>query len=286
MIKEFFPSLSETNPHPRDKHIKLDYDTHIYTIEGYDPGVFKSVTAWKEEKFPDFEADEIIARIQLRTDFGESRYTGMSSSEIKNLWDSKRTECADLGRWLHRDIEGFLNDNSLVPGYSNGDLFRIHKIAWFEETNEHSSEEIGETEEWLHFMRFVRDYADLIPYRTEWMVYHETYKIVGTIDCVYKFVDKNGETKFAIFDWKRSEKKLDKTKHFDGKFKDKRLSFMKNNSYWQYAVQLNLYRIILMDKYGISTDHMYILRLHPKSSNYQLVRMPILDWVLRPMLEN
>lgn len=277
MIKEFFPVLENTNPHSRDGDITLDHDTHIYTIKGYPSGAFKSVTSWKEERFPEFDADEIIEKMQSRPSFKESKYAGMTNTEIKLNW----TEKAALGRWFHRDIEGFLNDNSLPPGYTNGDLFRLHAIAWYEEEDPN----IKETKEWRYFMSFVRNYANLVPFRTEWMIYHEGYRIVGTIDCVYSFKSNTGETKYAIFDWKRTEKKICRSKYYDGKLKDKSLGFMRNNSYWQYAIQLNLYRIILMDKYGITSDHLYILRLHPNSAGYQLVRMPILEWVLRPLLE-
>jgi hypothetical protein len=264
MIKEFFPVLAETNPHKRDLHITLDHDAHIYTIKGYPEGFFKSVTTWKSERFPEFVADEVIERMQTRSDFGEGKYSGMTATEIKNMWENKKNECADLGKWLHRDIEGFLNDNSLTTGYSNGDLFRNHKITFYEET-------VEETQEWYYFMLFTRDY--------------ENYRIVGTIDCVFKFTTSDGQIKYAIFDWKRSEKKVQRCKHYDGQLPDVSLRFMRNNDYWKYAIQLNLYRIILMDKYDISTDHMYILRLHPNSSSYQLIRMPILDWVLRPLLQ-
>jgi hypothetical protein len=289
MIKEYFPVLSETNSHPRDENIVLNYESHIYTIKGYPSGSFKSVTKWKDERFPEFDADLVIEKMRSKPNFGETKYSGMTTSEIKSSWSNNATEAAELGRWLHRDIEGFLNDNSLSQNYTNGDLFSLHELVRVEDQlvllEEESNAETKESIEWGYFMHFVRDYGTLIPYRTEWMIYHEEYRIVGTIDCVYKFQNKSGETRYAIFDWKRSGKGVSRSKYYNEKPKEKSLGFMKNNSYWQYAIQLNLYRIILMDHYDIRTDHMYILRLHPGAKDYQLVRMPVLDWALRPLLE-
>ena len=56
--------------------------------------------------------------------------------------------------------------------------------------------------EFDYFMNFEADHENkLIPYRTEWMVFHEELKLSGSIDMVFQ--NKKGE--LEIYDWKRSK---------------------------------------------------------------------------------
>lgn len=282
MICEFFDTLAQQNAHARDKSIKLDHDTHIYEVVGFPPGYFTSVTTWKAKLFPEFDKKVASKRCELNPK--PSRYAGLTSTQIEGVWD----EGAELGRWFHRDIEGFLNDNILPPGYSNADLLQVHEIAHLELHSLPSSiPKPIETKEWQFFMRFVRDHPHLKPYRTEWMIYHEEYRLTGTIDAVFTTNHpKDGKPIFLILDWKRSRRKLRRQENTDRKPLEKTLWFAQDSDYWRFAVQLNLYRIILIDKYDIRSDHMYIVRLHPDATSYQVMRMPILDHWLRPLLQN
>jgi hypothetical protein len=45
----------------------------------------------------------------------------------------------------------------------------------------------------------VQDFPDLIPYRSEWMVFWEEMKISGSIDMIFE----NPDGTILIYDWKR-----------------------------------------------------------------------------------
>ena len=60
-------------------------------------------------------------------------------------WDKNRDAAADAGTKLHYDIECYYNGMQV----------------------ENSSVE------YQHFLDFLRVYEELVPYRTEWFVYHE-----------------------------------------------------------------------------------------------------------------
>ena len=91
--------------------------------------------------------------------------------KIKQGWDENRDAAAAAGTKLHYDIECYYN---MMPV-------------------KNSSVEYG------HFLAFARVYAELVPYRTEWIIYHEALRLAGSIDMVFK----NSDGSVDIYDWKR-----------------------------------------------------------------------------------
>jgi len=53
--------------------------------------------------------------------------------------------------------------------------------------------------EYTYFRQFLDENPHLLPYRTEWMIYHEDLKIAGSVDMVYR----NPDGTLLIYDWKR-----------------------------------------------------------------------------------
>ena len=86
------------------------------------------------------------------------------------MW--KDNSAAEAGTKLHYDIECYYNN---CPNENN-------------------------SIEYQYFKNFVKDYPDLKPYRTEWMVYYMEYKLSGSIDMVFQ--NKDGD--LEIYDWKRT----------------------------------------------------------------------------------
>ena len=293
MIGEYFPVLSERHAHPRDKNIVRNDSDHSYVGRGFPPGYFTSVTTWKDTFFTKFDSDAVSKKISSRAK-PDSEYADLTQAEIQTNWAEKR----ELGKDLHRDIEGFFNDTFLPPNYTNADLY----AAYQEHLNTAGPTDLQSEPppDWLQFIQFVRDNPYLRPYRVEWIVYHEEYKLCGTIDAVFT-IDRDkfdawtkegkdefqSETKsdqvFILIDWKRCKRKISRTDKYGRKLNDPYLKFMQDNDYWKFAFQLNLYRIIL-EKYDIKCDHMYVIRFHPDATKYQVVRMPSLDWWLKPLL--
>ena len=71
------------------------------------------------------------------------------------------------------------------------------------------------SKEWQYFINFVRDLPNMVPYRTEWTIFHEELKISGSVDMVYEKSDGT----LAIYDWKRC-KDISKINNFNKSNKD------------------------------------------------------------------
>ena len=67
----------------------------------------------------------------------------------------------------------------------------------------------NDSPEYAYFQRFVADHPDLVPYRTEWMIWDKELRFAGSIDMVYE----NPDGTLMIYDWKRS-KGINKTSSF------------------------------------------------------------------------
>ena len=218
--------LSELNKHERDKNISMIKETHKYIINGHSDYI--STTTFIKKIFPPISEDLIIYKILKSTnEETKQKYKGLNKAQIKAKLDILRDASANLGSTLHEDIEKYYNN------------IEVHR----------------DDIEWAYFNQFKETYKDREPYRTEWMIYDDTYKICGTIDMVYK----NEDGTFDIIDWKRSKNiSLPKslTKH-------------SNTNYWHYTYQLNVYKYILEHNYNITIKNMVIVQMHPNYPTYK-----------------
>jgi hypothetical protein len=218
--------LSEINKHERDQYITMEKETHKYTINGYLDYI--STTTFIKMIFPPLSEDFIIYKILKSSNIETiNKYKGMNKEQIKAKLNIIRDASANLGSALHEDIENF---------YNNIDIHR-------------------DDEEWTYFTEWRKTIKNKQPYRTEWMIYDDKYKICGTIDMVFK----NEDGTYDIMDWKRSKNisnPKDKYKHT-------------NTNYWHYAYQLNVYKYILENNYNITIKNMVIVQLHPDNKTYK-----------------
>lgn len=225
------------NKHARDSKITFDEQTHIYTLDGTN---IQSVTNFVKNSFPQFDA-EFHAKKQAEK-------TGQSVEEILRIWANKGEESRVLGTALHKNIEYYYQDIS-----------------------------ISDTEDKAYclFKQFAEKMT-LEPYRTEWAVYDEKYKIAGTID----FVDyQNGE--YIIYDWKRSDKIIDNgipVKHNKYGVKGKYpIEHLDDTPYYHYALQLSLYKFILENNYGLKISDLRLGIFHPAYNKPYILRIPYLE---------
>lgn len=119
----------------------------------------------------------------------------------------------------------------------------------------------------------------LEPYRSEWVVWDEDWKIAGTIDAVFK---DTRDDSYWILDWKRvrtgleadleatrwgyvqdDDEWLEPVKFWDKKM-PKPLDDFYSTKYWNYSMQLNIYRTILEKNYGIKIKGMKLIQFHPE----------------------
>ena len=230
--------LANKNPHERDSHITFDEGPHIYTIDG--DSDFTSVTTFNHKQFEHFDPDKIIDNMMKSSKWYINKYYGMTKQEIKDLWNNNGKEASEAGTKMHYDIECYYNNNQ----------------------NDNDSVE------YKYFLEFAKDHAHLVPYRTEWMVYHEEYKIAGSIDMIFENDDKS----LSIYDWKRC-KDIIKTNNW-GKFShNKLIEHIPDTNYWHYCLQLNTYKHILESKYNKIIKDMYLVCLHPDKNSYKKIKV-------------
>ena len=238
--------LKDVNPHIRDRNIKFYEKGHIYYVKrerGY-----KSVTTLVHNLFEKFNADKIIDRMMNSENWPNSKYFGMTKQEIKDSWNKNRDKAATSGTNMHALFENYYNciDNS---------------------------EEDKDSVEYSYFENFVNDHINLVPYRTEWNVYHEDVKLAGSIDMVY--INEDGT--LSIYDWKRC-KSIDKFNNFNKNSIHPKLKHIPDTNYWHYSLQLNVYKTILEQKYGFIVKDLHLVVIHPENAeNYVKIKLPIME---------
>ena len=241
--------LKQKNPHCRDARITFDAGPHIYTIDN-DPSVkYTSVTTWNHKHFEQFDADAIIERMMSGHNWPQSKYYGMTRDQIKATWDKTRDDAAAAGTAMHYNIECVYNGSRL-------------------EDVDDGSIEFG------YFRRFFADHKErLEPHRTEWMIFHEEMRLSGSIDILFRNTD---DGTYSIYDWKRS-KEIKKTA-FGGAFaKTPEIEHLPDSNYWHYSLQLNTYKTILEQKYGMVIRDMFLVCLHPDNANKSYMKIKVAD---------
>ncbi len=153
------------------------------------------------------------------------KYYGLPPEEIKTRWEQEREAASASGTEMHRQIEVFLNTG-----------------------------ELGDHPDFLVFHQCYTQSRQGQPYRTEWVIYDEETRIAGTIDYVYRRGDL-----FCMTDWKRS-KKIQKDNYWARALAP--VAHLPACNFSQYALQQNLYRLILKRNYGIQVGKMMLAQIH------------------------
>jgi len=266
MKSTLYPVLSLRNIHLRDKNIKFYENSHKYIILTDETNSYTSVTTWVHEHFEKFDSDKIIDKMMSSDKWREGhKYWGMSKEQIKTQWSSSNG--AEAGTNLHYEIECFNNDKRFQFDYTNKELYEIY---WCDNKDKHNSKSI----EWQYFINFIKDHQQLKPYRTEWTIYHEDTKIAGSVDMIYE----NPDGTLSIYDWKRS-KNITRINNFNKFSITPLICHLPDSNFWHYALQLNIYKVILETKYDKKIKDLFLVRLHPDSEekNYELIELPDLS---------
>jgi len=264
------PVLSKRNKHPRDDNIQFVEEGHKYFIKTEPDTKYTSVTTWNHSHFPHFDADKIITNMMKGKNWKEGhKYWGMTIDEIKKKWSDNAASVSGAGTDMHFEIECFMNDKRIQCKYSHKELYQIYNCDVIKK-DKHNTTSL----EWQYFIEFVKDTPDLIPYRTEWMVYNEELKLAGSIDMVYEHPDGT----LSIYDWKRA-KDISPVNTYNHYAVTECISHMPDSNFWHYALQLNTYKAILEEKYEKKIRDLYLVRLHPNNDEktYELIKLPDLS---------
>jgi len=255
-MPEPWQTLGFLNAHPRDKEVRFVEKTHTYYVKGSSKGIV-STTGFVHAFFPHFDPHAVIAKMKASPKWPESKYFGKTDQEIADTWSSSGKEASGAGTNMHLAIEQHLN----------GALVRIDPA-------------VKATKEWEYYMNFWEDIKETFdPYRTEWEVWDEEYKLTGSIDMVFK---RKSDGAYVIYDWKRS-KEIKKENDWDTGLGP--MSHLPNANYWHYTLQLNVYRWFLQRHYGLIIVDLCIVILHPNNTNYQLYHLNLMDDEIQSMLD-
>jgi len=270
------PTLSNSNPHPRDKNLVFDEPAHKYTITTDPDSKYTSVTTWNHSHFPKFDADAIIGNMMRGKGWKPGhKYWGQTADEIKASWTNNGSTA---GTDLHYNIECFMNMEA-----TRDDGKTTHKDL-LEYYHNHGASVVQNTSpEWVYFLQYIAAFPDFKPYRTEWMIYYEELKLAGSIDMVYE----NPDGTLMIYDWKRS-KEIVKASKWNKYALTECIDSMPDTNYWHYSLQLNVYKAILEAKYGKTVTDLFLVRLHPENNpknTYELIRVPDLSAVIAQLFE-
>lgn len=265
------------NAHPRDKHIRFFEEDHKYIID-LEPDVkYTSVTTWVHEHFENFDSDKIIKKMMSGSGWKEGhKYWGMNPEQIKLQWNTNKDTVSRAGTELHFEIECFNNDKRFTFDYTNKELIEFY-------LSDKGTKLLETPLEWQYFINFVKDNSHLKPYRTEWTVFNEEFKISGSIDMVYE----NPDGTLSIYDWKRS-KNITRINRFNNFALTPSICHLPDSNFWHYALQLNMYKYILESKYGKIIKDLCLVRLHPEAEekNYELIKLPILTIEINDLLQD
>lgn len=298
--------LAIRNAHPRDANIRFQEEGHKYTILTDLNSQYTSVTTWNHSHFSHFDADAVIASMMKGKNWNETnKYWGLTAAQIKKQWADNGKEVAGLGTQMHYEIECYLVGGvpiaSLVPMTPKGDLcppitseVHIASLAPLDPQSlplKYTHRDLldyysgvnteGSARPPTNFASFLQDYPHLVPYRTEWLIYDDQVKMSGSIDMVYENVE---DGTLSIYDWKRC-KSIDKTNGWNKFAITECISHLPDSNFWHYALQLNTYKTILERNYGKRVADMYLVRLHPDSSTYQLLKVPVLENEMNDLFE-
>jgi ATP-dependent exoDNAse (exonuclease V) beta subunit len=268
------PVLANKNCHARDQYIQFFEEGHKYVVL-FEPNVrYTSVTTWNHSHFPHFDADAVISNMMRGRGWKEGhKYWGLTAEQIKAMWANNASAVSGAGTDLHFEIECFNNESRLECEYTNKELYALY-MSNHRETHE------SRPLEWQYFINFVKDFPNLKPFRTEWVIYHEDVKISGSIDMVYE----NQDGTLSIYDWKRS-KNITRVNNFNRFALAPQICHLPDSNFWHYALQLNTYKTIIEAKYGRTVRDLFLVRLHPEAEeqNYELIPLPDLSADVRAL---
>ena len=264
--------LAVINHHPRDDRIQFEEETHTYTLDGVRKG-WTSCTGFLHNFFGHFDADAVIAKMMASPDWYKKPYYGMTAEQIKKQWSDKGAASSAAGTRMHLDIEHFYNalpaaaeDCALA---TEEDYNRVLAVdTWLPN--------IGV--EWTHFRNYHGDIGSKFkPFRTEWLVFDEEFRVAGSVDMVYMKPDGT----LAIYDWKRAESIKEENRWQSGLGP---LTHLPDTNYWHYSLQLNVYRYIIQKYYGYIVSELALVILHPINPTYKVMKLNLMDEEVQDMM--
>lgn len=231
--------------------LDFDEEEHIYTRNDKE---YKSVTTFVKEFFSKFDA-EAVAQSKA---YSYGKYKDKSKEEILEMWRQK----ADDGTEVHKQIEDWLRGKELAGWKPRAKQGRKY---------------------WLSNIREEYFIHDVWP---ELRVYHDKYKLAGTVDVVFKHNSKGKTAKHQVtlVDWK-TNKAIYKSPYKKGSTGTHEITENIPDCNWHhYSLQLSLYAFILEDQFD---QNIYKLNLvHLKQDDYKVYDVPYRKELVKKLCES
>lgn len=217
----------------------FDEEAHIYAKDETGNATYISVTTLIERFFP-FDLKRYIERKAQEEDRTEE--------DVFDEYVLMRDEAAAKGTELHEQIENFLKGSEYDYESIEFNLF-------------------------LEFYKNELETSDLIFYDAEKMIFSDKYNVAGTIDCLFKKLNKE---EFVILDWKRSKNlTIDGLpKKFGFGYALSEINHLDNSSYYRYCLQQNIYKLIAENEYSMKVSSMWLIVLHDVFPTYYKIKVP------------
>ena len=241
-------ALAVQNAHARDARVRFVEEGHLYFVD--DKVVGLSVTGLIHCASPeDFNPFAAIAKMKAGRNWPNPAYSDTVDGElipwkdvrIKDKWAADGALACALGTDLHGKLELHLNGEPVdVADGPNADMFKV-ALEW-----------------WAGMQA-----EGYVAWRTEMLIFHEEADVAGSIDFIAWHPATNT---FAIIDWKRcSVAKAGFTKSF-GRKMSAPLAHVDDTKSNKWALQVNIYREILEEKYGWNVSLMCMVVCHPENA--------------------
>lgn len=275
--------LAVINQHPRDLRIQFNEEEHSYAIDGSKVG-WSSCTQFLHNFFGHFDPDAIIKKMMANpVKWKQSKYYGQTPEQIKAGWAANGEEASTAGTRMHLDIEYFYNSSHFEELWlKKGKELAIPSASFDKSVAAMAKDDNwtpNESPEWNMFKAYQEKIGSkMIPFRTEWLVFNERIKVAGSIDMLY--MKKDGT--YAIYDWKRA-KEIKMENRFQSGLGP--VMHLPDTNYWHYSLQLNVYRMILKEKYAMDVNELALVVLHPNHPTFQVVKVNIMEDEVNAMFD-
>jgi hypothetical protein len=93
-----------------------------------------------------------------------------------------------------------------------------------------------------------------------------------------------GRNPLVIYDWKRC-REIIKTNAGNKFATHQAIEHLPDTNFWHYALQLNIYKYILQNKYGKTVTDLYLIVLHPEAPSYKRIKLPDLQGEVAELFE-
>ena len=259
------PTLAEQHPHLADGYVLLDEATHTYNIhlpeDSSDASLSEivSVTRLLGKYFKPFDSVRIANLVSMSCYNKQGHlYEGMTSIDIRKKWEIDGEEARHSSHMLHRAIELYFNPGMECATEEVADMNKVTESVEFQQFQDFWQD--------LQASRKLEN-DTIVPYRTEWIIYDRSARVAGTVDMLFKNI---ADDSYTLVDWKRC-KRLVRTS------KDKGMGLMDaypDCNLIKYTFQLNVYRYILENVYGLRIRNAFLAVMHPTAASYHIEAIP------------